>query len=508
MTNSPYSGRALRENAWHFLTGRAVTGLLTFVILLSVVRLLPVQDYAAYVTFYAGVELLFTISGLGLPWWAARYVPEYRLNANGPRLCRIVYILLAFGACSLACVVALVGLFITPYLDWMRLTHAREAAELFLIIAMTEGIGRQVQESLLGPLMQQRVSRASLVLRQLTFVTLIAVIAARGQADLKSIVLADLVASCTGTGIAVLGLFRHLTVLDSAPGVPGWREPPLQRMWRTALHMYAVHIVTLLYSPQALLLLVQRMLGAESAAVFGFLRSLFVHIARYLPATLLFNLVRPKLVASYVGGGGIRELSKNANLAGKLSLFVLMPLLAIAALGGEELVAFLSGDKFTGTGLLFFGIMLAMVPFSQRQLLEAVAVTAGQSALCMWAATSGFLMPPLVLGLLYAGAGLWAPIAALALGHMVFNAIILLGMMRVANYQPDVVGFRKLLGCALVAFLGALWLPRLDPALLNLAAEALVAITVFLVSVWLIKPFAKEETSRLVLLVMGRSSTL
>lgn len=42
MSAHPYSAAALRRGAWHLLSGKAVSGLLTFTILLVLVRLLPV----------------------------------------------------------------------------------------------------------------------------------------------------------------------------------------------------------------------------------------------------------------------------------------------------------------------------------------------------------------------------------------------------------------------------------------------------------------------------------
>jgi hypothetical protein len=268
-------------------------------------------------------------------------------------------------------------------------------------------------------------------------------------------------------------------------------------MWRTGLNMYIAYLFTLLYSPQVFLVLVLRVLGTEAAATFGFLRSLYDQIARYLPAALLFNLIRPKLVASFVGGGGMAELAPNANMAGKLSLFALMPLIAFAAVGGAELIDWLSGARFGDTGFLFLGFMLALIPFSQRQLMESVAVATGYSALCPRAAASGLLMLPLMAGLLHFGLGLWAPVIALALGHLLFNLMILISLARRTGYRPDLAGFYKLIAAAVAAFLGAVWLPPLSPLWLQVLADASVAMGAFLLIAWLIKPFAEVERNRI-----------
>ncbi|MGQ9686347.1 MAG: hypothetical protein ACUVT2_08595, partial [Thiobacillaceae bacterium] len=76
--SDPYSAAALRRGTWHFLSGKVVSGLLTFTILLALVRLLPVAEYGAYVGLIAAAELVYALGGLGLPWAAARFVPEAR----------------------------------------------------------------------------------------------------------------------------------------------------------------------------------------------------------------------------------------------------------------------------------------------------------------------------------------------------------------------------------------------------------------------------------------------
>jgi hypothetical protein len=261
--------------------------------------------------------------------------------------------------------------------------------------------------------------------------------------------------------------------------------------------MYLARLLTLVSSPQAFALLVQRYLGAEAAAVFGFLRSLYEQLGGYLPANLLFSLVQPKLVASYVGGGGIRELGRNANLAGKLSLFTLMPLVAFAALSGDSLIMLASGGKFAGTGLLFFGFMLALIPFSQRLLIETVALTANSSVLCTFASLSGVVILPIVYGLILAGAGLWSPVIGLGLSYLVFNFIVLYCLTRRCGYAVDSRGLYKLVCAALVAYLGGALFPIGETGWIALGVHAVLIGSLYLAAAWYLKPFEESERSRL-----------
>src|SRR5690348_5006771 len=91
MSVTPYSGAALSRSAGHFIVDKSISALLTLIILFWLVRLLSVEEYGAYVTFVAGMELTLVLTGFGLPWLAARYLPECRLRASGSVLARLVW---------------------------------------------------------------------------------------------------------------------------------------------------------------------------------------------------------------------------------------------------------------------------------------------------------------------------------------------------------------------------------------------------------------------------------
>lgn len=497
MSKSPYSGAALKRAGWQFLSGKALSAALTFVLLLAIVRLLPVQEYGAYVTFAAALELAYALAGFGLPWLAARYLPEFRLHADGALLARLAAVVLVLQFALLGLTALALFAALDAYLGFAGLGTYRSAAALFLLVFVVEYGARFVRESLLGPLMQQGLVRASLVSRQLVFLLLLVVLALNHRVGLAQVVLVELLASMLGLAWAAIGLYRHLKTVGSQPRNPQWSPPNAWQMWGTAKNMYLARLLTLAASPQAMVLMVQKVLSAEAVALFGFLRSLYQQASNNLPATMLFSLLQPKLVASRVSGG-VEDLSRNANLAGKLSLFVLMPAVALTALLGSPLVALTSSGKFDQSGYLLFGFMLALIPFSQRLLLETVAVAAGQSALCTVAALSGLLVLPLLWWLVALGWGLWAPVAALAVGYWLFNAIVQFALMRRTAYRPDRLGAVKLFGAAAIAYALAWPLGHIGlPSSVAVWLAACVLVAGYLGVAWLLKPFTVDERARL-----------
>ena len=384
----------------------------------------------------------------------------------------------------------------------MELKFLLFPAQAYLAVLLVEGLSRFIRVTLMDPLMLQEQARFSTVLRQFSFLALIVILDFARQGTLLWIVWAELAASTLGMIAAGTLLWRQLYELHGRIGQSGWSAPALSAQWHIAGRMYVTHLLTLVYSPQVIIILIQRTMGVESSALFGFLSNLQRQIANYLPATLLFSLIRTKMVADYVGGGGMAELSRNANLAGKLSLFALMPLVTLTALAGDPTVAWLSGNKFTDSGLLLFGLMLALVPYSQWQLNQSVAVVVGHADLCILAAASGLVVFPLMWIMLQLGLGLWSAIIAIGLGYMILNIILVTGVSRWADYRADWMGFFKLLFSALVACSISMLLHMEDLEVwistwLLVVLQSLLAILIYFVLAWWIKPFAAEERNRI-----------
>lgn len=495
MDAHPYSIAALRIAAWHFLTGKALSATLTFIILLWLVRLLPLPEYGAYVVLIAGTELGFALAGLGLPWLAARYLPDYRLHADGSILINLCKRLALWQALAILALAIVIAFALDAYLNWAHLSDHRSAAWIGLVLLVAEGLARFSREGLMAPLMLQAAARMSLVLRQLVFLSVLAALSFVGQAELRAVLAAEAGASVLGLLVANIAIARHLNSLREQAAKPGWHEPGFAEQWRIALRMHAAHIVTLAYGPQVFLNVVQRALGAEAAALFGFIRVLSDQVARYLPALLLFTVLRPKLMASHIQGG-MAALAWQVNLVGKLSLFVLLPIIMLVALSGNPLVALLSGSKFASGGSFLFGLLLALVPFSQRQLIETVAVAEGRAGLCTLGASLGLLALPLLLYLLELGIGLWAPVLAILFGQIVFNTSVLTGLTR-NGYQADWQGAAKLAASALMAWLVARGVLYLDSKTLSLMVACLLSVIVFMALAWWTQAFTALERQRL-----------
>lgn len=500
MSVSPYSRAALSRSATHFLAGKAASALLTVILLLWLVRLLPTEEYGAYVAFVSAMELVLAITSMGLPWMAARYLPEFRLYASGSKLNQFVWQLVSRLVAFLIAGSLLLLAAMPSALKSLDLMQHTSAARLYLLVVVVEGLGRSIRDHVLGPLLQQGSAQISLVARNLVMLLLITVTVLQGPVHLHDVVLVEIAASLFGAFVAIRALSRYLHAHRDLSGKDDWHPDNWRERWRIALNMYFNHLVTMTYSPQAFVFLIQRYVGIEATALFGFLRSLYTQIANYLPASLLFSLIRPKLIASYVGEGGGGELTRNANLVGKLSLFALMPVLVFVGLSNDELLTLLSGGKFIG-GHYLAGLLLTLIPFSQRHILETVAVAHNMSFLCLWGSALGVLSLPLAYALVESGLGLWGPVIAMLVGQFIFNTVLICALVRTTSYRPDMTGFIKLSASALVTFFAIRQMAMQGAApvheLLSLLFYAGLGCGLYLLVSYFLKPFSGDERARL-----------
>lgn len=491
-----YTAFELKYSALHFLAGKAVSAFLTFATLLLLVRILTTKEYGMYVLLVAGMEMALAIFSFGLPWLLARYLPEFRLNADRAQITRFIWQIVLLLALFLI-VGSLFASFAIPYFLPLELAQYAEITKIFLIVLIIEGLSRRIRENILAPLMQQKLAQISLVGRNISFLLIIGFFAFQNNIDLHHVVYAEIVSSIISLALVVCGLVWHIKSYREKADPNNWNIPEWPRMWSLACNMYVNNLITLLYSPQIFIFLSQRYLGIEATALFGFLCKLYAQIANYLPATLLFNLIQPKLVAGYISSGNIKELTHNANLAGKLSLFVLMPAIVFIWLSGDEFLSLLSDGKFLLSGNYLLGLMLAMIPLSQHRILTTVLVAIDKYRIVVWSGFFGAFSLPLAYLFLEMDKGLWGPIIAIIAGQTFFNLTIIFYLVQNTAYRPDTAGFFKLvLSSFCVLIIVQFTFDRLHSEI-SLLLMMVAVIGLFLLSAYLIKPFKAEERRKL-----------
>lgn len=502
-----YSISELRRNAGHFLIGKVGTASLTFLIFVLLAHSLRLNSYGAYATLLAMVELCIALSTLGLDWATSRYLPEYRLYANQMEIGRFLRMVCMPRIFTLFGLAALVLLNQNLLAGWLHLENYLPALNLYCGVLVVEGIGRIIRDSILGELMQQKLAQASLILRNLllllTLVWLKFTVWQNVPADyirLHDVAVAEFFTALIGLALAAYFLRRHMRSLPATVDrKEDWHPVDRKRVWHTAKHMYASYLLTLSYGAQVLTFIINSMLGLQSTAIFGFARNLMDLLRRYLPSEIFMSLIRPKFVATYSeSGGDVTALRDNALLAWKISLFVLTPGILFFAAYGKEFIEMVSNGKFTAHSLLVFCMLLALIPASQRRILEMIATILHHPDLCSRASATGLIMLPLAFALIWVGLDLWAIVITLFLGESLFNAILITMLkQRGFPYQVPVRSLFMMFISGVLCWV-TLYLIGLRPGgWLALGLALMLSTVLFLFVAYLLKPFSTSERNSL-----------
>lgn len=498
-SDDPFSSARVKRNLAHFAIGKFISAVLNLGLLLLVVRTLPVAEYGIYITLLALLEIAILLSDGGANGIAQRYISEARLPANLGSLPRLVWGAIAYRLLTLLLVGSVLAVFTIALLQALNVSVSVAVFHIYLIAIVFEGLCRYT-DWIFDALLEQRLARISVVFRTGgKLLGVLGVIALHDELRLQQLVVIEgtvaLLAACLSV-VMLAGLIRRLPPPQSAPPTGHFS---LRRMGPFALQIYLAQCVGLLYGPNAVKLVVTRLLGPVQAAVFGFAHSITFLLQQYLPSQLLAGLVRPVLVTRRARGGGDKELADSCNLILKINHFLIVPIIAFFAVQGSQFAAWLSDDKYISAGRLLFWLSALLVVQSLHFVLSLLTVALGHRSAIFWgtlAAVPGIAMGITLLdrfGSLGMVAGLW--LSELLWCATTWGVLFASGF----TFRLDGWGWMKIGGCGLVSAMAGYWVSGLlgGQSVLALACSLLTVLAGYVLTGSLVKPFNDSERARI-----------
>lgn len=505
-----YSAQRLRRGIAHFLWGKASSALLSFAGFLLVARLLQTSEYGRYVAMVALVELALNLASFGLDWVSTRYVPEYRVRAGGRRLARFVLRLTGLQVLLIGGVGATLWFFAEPVASLVGVEGAGPVLRIYAAYLVLEGASRVLRDQMLSQLLLQGRAQVALVLRHLTWVGACGVLLlSDGQASLLLVASIELFAAGVGLVAAALGLacaLRSAAREVSRPHDASWAAPARQEMWVLAVNSYLSFLLNIPARPQVLTLLVTRLAGVDSAALYGFARALADQVLRFLPAELLLGFVRPALVARYVGARDFAALNRQVNLLLTVSLLVLSPLLTLVIGHGYLVVQVLGGEGFGGSAPVLAVMLVGVALFSHRRMLEFVANTVGHPQAISRGSGVMLLVPVLALWSLLMKWPIWVvPSIALA-GELLFGYVAMRALrLGGVAYVLPLPALARIVGAVLFSTGVSALLPRSPvDTWLALLTHALLACALTAAAIWYSRPLDADAVAALKVLANSK----
>lgn len=481
-----YSGERLRKAMMHFATGRIAQSLARAVLLLILVRLLPLKDYGAYMVVVGLSEMMLQLASFGLLPVSQRFTPELLTTISAQKFSRFVKSLITLQWASLIAVVAILWqnwLLITPALGFSaEQAIASQNAVGLLLLVPTFRFAAELLETLLE---QGRAQLSRALMPILRVLGIGIAFTLNADLSLQSILLIDIAATLACVLVAYGFLFGRLKRLNNTLEN---ESLPLNDMLQFARHMWIVDLLSVCSAPGAIRMALGASLGIAASGLFAFLQSLERLISRYLPGTLLRGLIRPVMIDRFKNANGASWVATGMNLLVKCNLLIIAAAAILVVICGDELVAILSGEKFTTAGFTLFAMLLALMISSQRNVVDMIMKITRQTNVLRITA----LISPLILLLILSLPHLSLNIAILLLASGT-AAVILINLHFLKEYNVefslDWNGNLRILIPAIVASLNGIYLATV----IHPYAAVLASLSGFLIFLLLSRPLSAQE---------------
>lgn len=433
-----YSKAAVRVSLLHFVFGKAFSAIGSILTLVLLARWAAPEVYGIYISLLALQVSLLALSTLGIETTAERFIPELRTQRLDEDLLGFILVALASRVATLAVVALVVWLFSSHIIGLVGLTIDADAFRSWAIVIFMTGV-LTCSVVFLEALFRQRLAQLSMGAYVGLKLLAVVLVFELGVLDLPALVRIELFSTCIASALGLYFLCRRFKPGELVKGLKVLAQYK-SRISRFAFFNYTAQMLFQLFSIELMKLIVLRILGVLQSAVYGFAFNLAETIYRYLPAVLLLRLIKPIFVSRYVQTGDVDQLNAMAKVVLKLNVFVLVPIIALAAAYGDQFLGLLSKGKYADGHWVLVGALMLLVMQSHQQVLSLLAGTLERNAMQLVAGAFSVVAFPAAI-MFVSRWGIPGAIAASALGGLVYNTVAACYLRKTGfDYRLDVRG--------------------------------------------------------------------
>lgn len=447
---APYAIGRVRSSLVAYSIGKAITAPLSLLLVLLLAALMPREQYAAYVSAVALLEIGVVLGTFGVEWVMQTALAAIQVRGNAAQLRRAVLRLGALPCLTYAAAGGLLWAVADHVSAWLGGVAPAAVLQLAGILLVLEGPARVLRDSLMAVLLLQRIAQVSQVVRVVGTCTgvylSVAWLAPGEPLQAATVLRIEIAVAAVALIVAMVGLGWHLRGRTSGqdPSIGAWVGWPSARF---AVHAYLSIVLMLLIGTDVMTTLVARHLGVEATASFGFVVRLLETARRYLPMDLFWGVVRPAAIGRFESGGrDARKLMEDCNRMIDANLIAVAGVLTVSLVAGDALVQLLSRGKVHDGGWLLVCLVPLLAGHTVRRGTELMAYTLSHSARFARAAIACLLAVPLsVLLLTHTGVPHGAP-AAVLITDVVFIAAAVHGLRALGDpVQFSLVRWKRLI---------------------------------------------------------------
>jgi O-antigen/teichoic acid export membrane protein len=496
-----YGWDAIRKSLAHFALGKTFRVISSLTIFLILARVLPLHEYAIYVSFQAVIAVVGVVTAIGVQKVMFRYLPELRSAGNNIT----AYRLLVGGMLIRTLVVSLLVLGIVPFApDIARVFNFEDWSWLFpwyLLVGYLRLTALWLSQCLESFLWQE-VSQYSLAIGSAVAAVLLALFALFGNLQLPNVVIAEIAGEASSLFVLAIGWFRKWRADGNrGAGTTGWWRENRLRVLRYGGWSYLLSQSAIFYGSAPNRLIAAHFLPVTDVAVLGATDQLLNLVRKFLPTRMLMSMVRPLAMARFSAQGDFRAVASISEFVYRINVTLLTLPILILAVVGPQLMSWLTNGKYGAAAYLLIGFLIVLIAEGARDLVELMVQALEKNPIFFWTnviqSCSLLVALPLIPVL-----GVWSLVVANFAGTVLANSIVIIRLRR-QGYIYDVNFHLMALIMLHAAVSGVIgwWIWDLSQSVV--AATAAIVVT-YSLSIALKPPLLDREKEALMSLVRGR----
>lgn len=370
-----YSLKRITNAASQFLIGRIFTGIAGFLVTIMIARNLSIPSYTIY-TILLGLSIFVgQVSSFSLDAIAHRFIPEAIVKGEKKLQVQLTFLILVMRFITTFSTAWLLSLLAPKIALFFSIPKYSEEIKIWIFLLCFQPLFI-FSNQILQAFLLQRTLKSILVFVSMGRLTIIVfLIYTTNLFTLNHLIYAETSIYFIGIVISVFSLIMALPKTDQNEIKTKSSFSYLaKRMVRFGLFSYLRNLMTICSGRAVSRLLIGKHLIPFQIATFGFAVNLTEIVNRYLPSSLLRNMIRPVLMGRFSEKKDLVALSKETNLIFKFHYLLLVPLIIWIALKGNQITSIMSKGKYPEAGWIFAALLgLKLVQGYNNQILQPQA---------------------------------------------------------------------------------------------------------------------------------------
>jgi len=495
---SLYTAKTIRFGLRDFLVGRIIAALLSLVANLMIVRTMAADPYADYITLSGLQLLLLLLVSFGIERIMSCFVGEG--VARWPRN-EVTWMIGCGLVIRIVSIVALAILFM-PLTDWLAHTlnieDWREVAPAFWVYTFFFGLFEILQAAAQGLMLQRAIALSLVIQWGVRVVVLVAFLGIERGLNLIEVLWIFAVTSLVPCLILLPRIWIAVRY-ESSSSIYNIEKMKKRAVVELAWHNYLEKLTSIPTSMSFMRLIAAHSLPSYATASYGFYQTLTSMFYRHMPTTLTMGILEATVAGRYAERKSQKEAGTVLSAIFKINLLILTPLIAWLGISGGDVIALLTGGKYTNQSWALALITASLIPIGLWQLLVIYANTLSLSNVLSRAGIwSAICVLPLTVTILYVEEYSFVLLstAGLVLGFLQVAIAIRMLNKRGVRLQIDALGaMRILLAAVAAAVITFLFnnLQMIDTQLLRPLITGFIVALFFFGFVYIFKIFRYEE---------------